>query len=265
MGTCEVALIADYTFYQVYGDDSARAMQRMFDFAAAALAVQTNVEFKAVATEVISDPNHPTQLGQLATVQNKDVPLDRLQLGLASNSFASLGSRRYCLVHMFTALPQKFESLGTSFRPGLCRIGGYNSGYSILQRNNQGKMNEALMQATIAHEVAHGMGAYHDETNGRCDPRSNAKRFMMWPYVSLVSKNVEILSECAREDIRNQIEGLRSWGALCLNGIYPDIDLSGFNVSPVSQVGAYIDNQGSRLVPALFSTLSAVAACFLLL
>ena len=176
---CELGAIMDPTFIRVFGDDAENRLEELISHVNAVVEPQLGIQYKVAKTLWIRNATDHARLGTLEEQVNQvdasigadsdnssnNLILDQLQLAVSMGDLFQ--GKRFCQVHMFTALKANNAVVGTGFRPGICRPNGLNSGYSILTTDNattpDGMMDHfpRLYLATVAHVCRSKEVMYH--------------------------------------------------------------------------------------------------------
>lgn len=241
-----MAVLADHTFFEIYGNQTTGRLQQLIQKANQLTSDQLGIQLKLVDSVIIGTPTSSERFWQLESVQAPDRVIDRIQQALNTAPPMALQGKRHCLVHVVSAIAPINDTLGSGQNPGLCRSNGMNSAFSLLTRKETDPTawDEALHEATFAHEIVHGLGALHDLKNGRCDP-GRGKRYLMAPSIPIESVNLWQVSDCSKEDVAVHVNALDQAGVLCFNGNYANdtaaldvhVDYPGVSQQRVSSTG----------------------------
>eukprot|EP00158_Paraphelidium_tribonemae_P006924 Partr_v1_DN28033_c5_g1_i2_m57315 putative ADAM metallopeptidase domain len=235
---CPIACIADIKLYSRFGPSTQTYMLSLINDIQGLYLEQLNVGLPVIFTYVVTSKTDRSGLGSPADTIN--ALLVQLANAVGNSRFPDYNvlSSRVCLVHLFTS--QNFASnLGLAYignvdsqpNAGACSL-GYNTGVStdilgLRDSNNQAiayDLTRHSKMVTVAHELAHGLGAAHD--NDITEPKCNIAGNRNMMYYSINSSPVaSTMSSCTISAINSK---LRRYSCIVDRGSQTSLSLQAY-------------------------------------
>jgi len=186
----DIALVADYEYYQEHGSHSAADMQSIINQIDGIYQAELGITIQVTATVIYTTPADP--------FTGTSDPVSLLQEFSNYKSQATSTVRTADLAHLFTNRDIQGNVIGIAWLGTLCHS-TYGTGLSQDFINE----NKSLVLLT-AHEIGHNLNAPHDNQSGSACA-SIPFGYIMNPWVS-TSLNLQF-SACSKQQMASEIAG----------------------------------------------------------
>lgn len=204
----DVAMVADYELYQVYGAATVDFMVARMNVVDGIFAAQVGLRIRVGSSRVFDTNQDPFTVSAAAELLKQ----------LASFRRSTIASQRLGLTHLMTGRELDDTTVGIAYLDAICSL---NS--ASLTEARAGKLSPAVISLIAAHEIGHNFGAPHDGEAGQACANTSSTAYLMAP--SLSAANTQF-SQCSLEQIAPRVAN-----AMCLTDVdQADLDL----VAPVA-------------------------------
>ena len=175
----EIAVVADYEFYQAHGDNTASEIETTLNAVEGVYEAELGITVRVVSLMVWEEEEDPyTQTNA-----------NDLLLELRDYWNLNRGSVARDIVHLFTGKNLEGTTVGIAYVGAVCDLA---DSYSL----SQDISSSALEPLLVAHEIGHALGASHDASG-------TSTRYVMYP--SLGSSNLDEFSDESTTAIGNYL------------------------------------------------------------
>lgn len=192
---CPMAIFADYSFYEMFGNDTLDYMLSIMNEVQAIYLEKEDTGLPIIYQYVIQNSSSPSGLG-FSRTSDPEEWLVTFRNAVDNSLFPDYDKNSICLNFLFSS--KSFGStLGVAYwsfndQVGICANSGYNTGLATCNLQEYRMIRRNFVQ-TIIHEIGHSFGAPHDtdhyyfsdfniDTN-ICNMNDN--RFIMYPYTTV--------------------------------------------------------------------------------
>lgn len=204
----DVAMVADYELYQVYGAATVDFMVARINVVDGIYAAQLGLRIRVGSSRIFDTPQEPFTASAAP---------DLLQQ-LAGFRRTTIASQRLGLTHLMSGRELDDTTVGIAYLDTICSL---NS--ASLTEARAGKLSATVISLISAHEIGHNFGAPHDGEAGKACAGTSSTAYLMAP--SLSAANTQF-SQCSLAEISQRIAN-----ALCLTDVdQADLEL----VAPVA-------------------------------
>ena len=187
----EIAVEADYEFFQIHGANSAAKIEEFLNVVDGIFESQLELTLAITSVEIFEADVDPYTTNDA--------------LGLLEQFRAHWNSQKGSVprdvAHLFTGRELENNTVGIAYVEQVCKLG---AAYGI----SQSLTSETMMPLLVSHELGHNLGAFHDARNSRL-------KFVMNPV--LHSSTLDEFSDQSKSEIATYVNGM-----ICLDIVLPE-------------------------------------------
>jgi hypothetical protein len=181
IGVLELAVVADFEFYQIHGADTLAEIETLLNAVDGIYETELGLSIEIVSFSVFEDASDSYEATDA---------LDLL-LELRADWNQNRNDVDRDAVHLFTGKDLDGSTVGIAYVGVVCSL---SYAYSLSQE----LLSDPLETVLVAHELGHALGAVHD-------PHGSSPRYIMYP--SLGSSNLDEFSEASAQAITDYVTG----------------------------------------------------------